>query len=119
MRQIITHPVTLCLAACVGVFLYFSLEHSAQKAMHSSAFVQTLEQDRDALAAEVRELEQKHAYVLTPLAQEKILRNELLRQRPDEVVVTLRSTADANQLDTTVTDSEKTVWQQWKALLFN
>lgn len=118
MRQIMTHPITLCLAVCVTVFLYLSLEQSAQKADHSSAYVQTLQKDRDALAADVQELEQRQARAGTPFAQEKILRNELLRQKPDEIVVTLPATRDASHIETGVPASEETAWQQWKALLF-
>ncbi len=117
MQQILKHPLTLISALIFTLFLLFSLDKSAHKATTSSAYVMTLEKERDSIAAEVTALQKKYADTQTQFTQEKILRDELLLQKKDEVIIQLPQVVVPAET-APVAQTEQSAWQQWKEVLF-
>lgn len=67
-------------------------------------------------AQEVAVLEKKLEAANHPISQEKVIRNELLLQKPGEYIfqipeITVEETAATQQ-------EETTPWQEWKKVLF-
>ncbi len=116
IQQITAHPITLILAVIVSVLFYISLDKSAHKATNSSAYVQTLEEQKNEVATEVARLQQQFTLAQSPFTQEKILRDELLMQKPNEVILQLPVLPIIMKNDTESTE-KLTPWQEWKSLV--
>lgn len=113
--QLLEHPVTMIGITVLCVVFFISLHKSGNKLQSSS---QSLDQMKQEIA---RLQEQNQALVddiedsQTPLAQEKMIRDQLLMQKPGEVIVQL---GDAVPTETkTAAESAKSPLESWKSLL--
>lgn len=116
MTSLLKHPVIIVIITIIALFYYLSLDKSAQKASTSSQTVQVLEDEISQMNSEVSVLEKQLEAVNHPVAQEKVIRNELLLQKPGEYVLQL-PTMDIPEAQTAEI-KEKTAWEEWKILLF-
>ncbi|MBP7774748.1 hypothetical protein KA078_03075 [Candidatus Woesebacteria bacterium] len=116
IQQITAHPITLILAVVVSILLYISLDKSAHKATNSSAYVQTLEEQKNDVATEVAQLQQQFTLAQSPFTQEKILRDELLLQKSDEVILQLPALPISVEKNIESTKN-LTPWQEWMSLV--
>ncbi|MFZ5376537.1 MAG: FtsB family cell division protein [Patescibacteria group bacterium] len=87
MPKILTNPFVILAITLLAITFFLSLQKSAKQATYSKQSIEQLE-------AEVQELEKirdedkkKLELADKPIAKEKIIRNELLMQKPGEYVV--------------------------------
>ena len=116
MTALLKHPAVVVLVTMVALFYYLSLDRSAKKAAISSETVASLESEVDLAAQEVSVLEKQLEAANHPISQEKVIRNELLLQKPGEYVfqipnITVEEAAVAKQ-------EETTPWQEWQKVFF-
>src|SRR5688500_128724 len=110
MTSLLKHPFILVIITVVALFYYLSLDKSAQKAEISSQTVLDLEQEIGQISGEVAILEKQLESANHPISQEKIIRNELLMQKPGEYVLQLPS---IEVIEKTPPQAEtKTPWEE-------
>lgn len=116
MRQILLNPITLgvfTIGIAVGIY---SLNHTTREIQDSAATIHGLDQEINQTKSEIDKLHQELSRAGTPLAQEVIIRDELLMQKPGEIVVQLPELPASPPPDTMLA-TELLPWQQWLALV--
>lgn len=116
MKKFFSHPLVIAAATLFGILFIISLQKTAQKGRVASENVAVMEAQIDTLTGQIKQQQQALEYESSPLAQEKILRNELLLQRPGEYVIQI---PDEQALVQGETNAQLiTPWEKWKELLF-
>ncbi len=117
MLKLLRHPLfLLSFTLLSGLFSFSLYQTSKRSSISNSAVVEVttelekIKQENDALAAAVAEAQ-------TPLAQEKIIRNELLLQKPGERVIQIIAKDTAAPPSPTPSPTP-TPWEEWKEVLF-
>jgi outer membrane murein-binding lipoprotein Lpp len=100
----------------LAVLFVLSLRKTAQKSQTASKNVALLEEKINQLSGQVEAERQAIEYASSDLAKEKILRNELLLQKPGEYVLQIPD--DGALVVEAVTAEQSTPWDQWRELLF-
>lgn len=117
MTKLIQHPLTILLATILVIVFFISLESSSNKTQVSSQNIQVLEKEVSQISEEILELQDKIEQTNTQQFQEKIVRNELLLQKPNEFVLQIpQSALDETEIKEH-TQEKQTPLQQWKTLL--
>lgn len=116
MRNLLKHPAIVLLVTILAVLYYLSLDSSARKADVSSETVGILEQEVDKMASDVSVLEKRLETADTPLAKEKVVRNEMLMKKEGEYVLQLPEIESSEPAPEVQQD--KTPWQEWQEILF-
>lgn len=117
MQSLLYHPVTILLICLLAVVFYVSLDQSARKADVSTKNVELLEQEISQMASEVSQLEAAVEEAEQEFAQEKIIRNELRKQKEGEVVFQVPDLV-VPELPPDPTPEPKTPWQEWREVLW-
>jgi len=89
MTKIVYHPFIVFIITIVSVFFFFSLNKSAQKTSISTQNIKILEKEVDRMSNNIMETEEKIIKTESNEFKEKIIRNELLLQKPGEHVIQL------------------------------
>ncbi|HEX7018301.1 MAG TPA: septum formation initiator family protein [Patescibacteria group bacterium] len=116
MKNLLYHPLVAVAVTIISLLFYFSLLKSDQKLVKTKESVASLTQEVALLQKEQTSLEEAVEYASTSAAQEKILRDELLMQKPGEYVLQLPAVAE---LESEPTPSPTpTPWESWQELIF-
>lgn len=117
-KQLIFHPVTACLITLASLFFLLSLIKTDATIEESNLIVGQLESEVLVLEQSLLELEDRVAAATSSTAREKIIRNELLMQKPGEYVVQIPSLEEINQENSLPEVSKPTSpIQAWKSLI--
>lgn len=116
MQKVINHPITIIIFTVVAVIFYFSLEKSAKTAQNSVSSLEEVHQETEKLRSDVAILKNELSQAESPLAKEKIIRNELLLQKPGEYVIQL---PEFSQVESSTPEifPQEAPWSQWKEIL--
>ena len=120
------HPITVLALTIGAIMFFFSLDKSSKKTQNSSENIRALEHEVHQISKEIIELEEKKDLVESEQFREKIIRNELLQQKPGEYVLQVPDIEEIpNKTDCTEKICEKQnendikpPFQAWKELLF-
>lgn len=117
IKKLLLSPIAVIILTVISIFFSISLYRSAQKSTFSAQNLEALEREVATVKQEVKSLEDSLEAAEQPLNQEKIIRNELMMQKPGEYVVQI-----ANQEENTADTKEKmtsmTPLQEWKEVIF-
>lgn len=104
----------------ISIVFSISLYKSAQRTNISSQNLESLEQEVAEIEQEVAQLEESLETAKQPLAKEKIIRNELMMQKPGEYVIQIATEELSNQAKK-LPNQEKNLspWQEWRQLYFS
>jgi len=116
MQRLLSHPITIVLFTVLALIFFISLDKNTQTAKHSATTLHGLETQNNALESDVQQLEKEVMTAQTNLAKEKIIRNELLLQKPGEFIVQLPPEAKSETIERKTIPAE-TPWQAWKKIL--
>jgi hypothetical protein len=116
MRQLLAHPLIILALTFLVVLFVISLQKTAQKSRVASENVRLIEEKNAELTIQIEAGQQALDNAGTDLAKEKILRNELLLQKPGEYVIQIPDELIIQQQSGEI--QEKSPWQQWQDLLF-
>lgn len=103
MTKILYHPIIILALTIGAITFFFSLDKSGKKTQNSSENIRILEYEVGQISNEIIELEEKIEIVESEHFKEKVVRNELLLQRPGEYVLqiantdTVKSEPESNQ----------------------
>ncbi len=116
MQRLLSHPLTIALFTALAIIFYVSLDKSAQTVQSSSSTLLKLEEQNKKLGTEVAKLEEQVETAQTGLSKEKIIRNELLLQKPGEYVVQLPD-GIVQPEPVAEPDVQESPWEAWKKVL--
>lgn len=118
MTKPLEHPLALIIAGVLFSLLFFSLRQTGNKTQQSTDEISALEEKAYQASKEVQELQDELEYSKSPEYKEKIIRNELLLQKPGEYIVQLTA-PETEPLDTHITPSAPiTNQEKWLEILF-
>ena len=117
MMRLLYHPLTLLAFTLLVVIFALSLHTSRQKMKTSTERIAVLEQEVDQMASEVYQLDYQVQTATSSAAQEKIIRDELLMQKPDEIIVQLPP-IDEVKVPMPSPSPSPEPWQEWRMLIF-
>lgn len=115
--RLLYHPLTILAVTLLAVIFALSLHTSRQKMRTSTEQISVLEQEVDQMANEVYQLNYQVQTATSSAAQEKIIRDELLMQKPDEIIVQLPP-IDEVKMPLPSPSPSPDPWQEWWALIF-
>lgn len=117
MGKIFENKLVLITAVILVVIFSISLRKTRLKTEYSAYVLEQKEAGVKELEAEVKNLKQKNEQVKNEYYQEKIIRNELLMQKPGEVVLQLPPEVKKPTPTTTPTPTPENV-MKWKQVVF-
>ncbi len=115
MLKLLRSPLVMLLSLVATCILLWSLWGTVKRSRSSAEQVGLLEQELHQMASEVSRLEQKVSVASSAAAQEKIIRNELLMQKPGEYVVQLPPLETTTPTPTPAPSLSP--WQGWQQVL--
>lgn len=120
ITKLLYHPVTVLSLTIVAIMFFFSLDKSSKKTQISSENIRVLEYEVNQISQEVIQLEEKIEDSESLQFKEKVVRNELLLQKPGEYILQI-----SNQITENISDQEnKNLIQnesnikKWQNLIF-
>jgi hypothetical protein len=116
MFNFLRNPLTILAFTLVFAFFFFSLRKNAKRSYISVQNVNLLENEVDQLISEVDNQKKQLEVIQQPLTKEKIVRNELLLQKPGEYVVQLPPASPTPAQNNK--NSRSNPWGEWRKLLF-
>jgi cell division protein FtsB len=117
MLKLLRHPLFLLVFTLASALFSFSLYRTVQKSSVSRQHVTQQEQELAQIAEENNRISQQLEYAQTPFAQEKIVRDELLMQKPGEQVIQI--VEQKEYVPPPVQTVEVlTPWEEWREVLF-
>ncbi len=125
ITKILYHPIIILVLTIGAIMFFFSLDKSGKKTQNSSENIRVLEYEVGQISKEVIELEEKIEVVESGQFKEKVVRNELLLQKPGEYVLQIAET-ESSSLDSNCINNEcenrnekkdKSPFLAWKELL--
>ena len=116
MAALLKNPFVIAMLTIIAVFYYLSLDKTAKKALTSSETVNEVEQEVETLSSQVAVIEKKLEDAQQPLADEKVIRDELLLQKSGEYILQLPAVVAEETMPPL--ETQKTPWQEWQEILF-
>jgi hypothetical protein len=121
-RQLLEHPLMIVLISFLAILLMLSLQESKRKALLDSNNLEQNRQNIELLEKNVADKEAFFEQTQSDLYKEKILRNEIIKNKQGETVIQIEKTeldpimeeeGNLNQSDYRLEN-----WQAWWQLLF-
>lgn len=121
-RQLLEHPLMIVLISFLAILLMLSLQESKRKAVLDSNNLEQNRQNIELLEKNVADKEAFFEQTQSDLYKEKILRNELIKNKKGETVIQIEKT-EFNPImeeETKLKQSDYRLenWQSWWQLLF-
>lgn len=117
MNKLFFNPLTFLVVLLVASFVAISLHQTAKRANTSGVQLQQLEGEIAALKGEIDQKILEASRAAEPFVKEKIARDQLLWQKPGEIVVELPPTTPTPEVKNVA--PTQTPWQAWKHLLWS
>ncbi len=117
MFKILFHPIGLVVATGLVVLLWVSLWANTREIKQSQDFILTLQNKVEKEKTEVFQLEEKLSQAESDYQKERIIRDELLMQKPGEYVIQVPDVAPP-EVETKKEEKQPTPWEAWQTLLF-
>ncbi len=126
ITKILYHPITILALTIGAIMFFFSLDKSGKKTQNSSENIRVLEYEVNQISKEIIELEEKMEKVGSEQFQEKVVRNELLLQKPGEYVLQIAEIDEKSKKADCTTEecqnksnnTDKKPLFAWRELLF-
>lgn len=129
ITKILYHPIIVLTITVVAIMFFFSLDKSGKKSQNSSENIRILEYEVEQISSDIIELEEKIDLVKSDQFKEKVVRNELLLQKPGEYILQIADAENGSEqvdciqtnLDNCQNDKQsikKSPLLSWKELLF-
>ncbi|MBU0974743.1 septum formation initiator family protein [Patescibacteria group bacterium] len=112
MTKIIYHPFIIIIFTITSIVFFLSLNKSSQKTDISSKNIEILEQELNKMSIETSQLEEKIIDADSEVYKEKVIRNELLLQKPGEKIIQLLyiENQENPEIDPVETDKPFDMW---------
>ncbi len=111
-----THPLIIIVLTIIAGVLFFSMKKSTNRYQSTSNTIEVLEKNNQKNAVKLEELKQELEFSNSNFAKEKIIRDELLMQKPGEYV--LQIPASLPEPAAAPPSPTPTPWEAWMKILF-
>lgn len=118
MSKIIYHPVIVIIFTIIGIVFFISLSKSAQKTDISSRNIEFLEKEVNDMSIETAKIEEKIIETDSDEFKEKVIRNELLLQKPGEKIIQMPTEGNIESAAAATITQEKKPIEEWWKLIF-
>lgn len=117
IKSVLLHPISAILITIVAVLTIISMRQSLEPITDAEQGLYRLEQEKQRLQEEIVAEKQKLEAASQPFYQEKKLRDELLLQKPDEIVIMM---PEVTPIPRTPSPTPKIAspWEEWQQVLF-
>ena len=116
MRKIIYHPFIVFIITIVGIIFFISLDKSSQKTDISNKNIEILEKEVNDISRQASELEERIIETESEAYKEKVIRNELLLQKPGEKVIQLPN-LNNEEIEGPITSEKSKPIEEWLKLI--
>lgn len=116
MNKFFFNPLTFIAVLLVASLIALSLHQTAKKAGTSELQLRKLESEVQNLKTSIDQKTQEASRAAEPFVKEKIARDQLLWQKPGEIVIELPATTPTPAVVTA--KPTQTPWQAWKELFW-
>ena len=116
MKKLLAHPLVILSITIFVILFVISLQKTAQKSNVATENVRLLEENNQLLIDQIEQEKDALEYANTDLSKEKIIRNELLMQKPGEYVIQIPNDVVIDQQSGEV--QQQSAWDEWQQLLF-
>lgn len=116
MTKLVYHPVVVLIISIVAAMFIISLNKTARKTEISSENIKSLENEVHQMSNELIDLENNLIETESDEYKEKIIRNELLLQKPGEKVIQMQNIENSNNFEQKSEEENKPI-NQWLKLL--
>lgn len=116
MSRLLYHPLTIAIITGISLILFISLYINGREIRQSGQLITTLESDVKKTSEDVEKTQQKLQEAQTPYTKEKIIRDQLLMQKPGEFIVQIPDVVLQNEEKPTI-KKNPTPLEQWRQLL--
>ena len=116
MKKLLAHPLVMLGITIFVILFVISLQKTAQKSNVATENVRLLEENNQLLIDQIEQEKDALEYANTDLSKEKIIRNELLMQKPGEYVIQIPNDVVIDQQSGEV--QQQSAWDEWQQLLF-
>lgn len=117
MLALLKHPLAIALFTLVCLVFSFSLYRSTEQVRQSQDYLIAMEQETIELETSVSQLAEKVEQSSTPFAKEKLIRDQLLMQRPGEYVVQVPELQASESVPKHKAETLRP-WHAWIKVLF-
>jgi cell division protein FtsB len=117
LSKLLFNPITLVAITAFSLVFSLSLYNSAKKTRESAQQLNVLEQNITTMEEQLKTLEQTAQEAQQPFTKEKIIRDELLMQKPGEYIVQIPDETSEEVAALQASPTPKP-WDEWKKILF-
>lgn len=117
MGKYLQHPFTIILATFITIAFFLSSQNSIKNYQKTSTNINYIENENKDLSTTIQNLEAKKQFTESDFAKEKIIRDELLLQKPGEIILQLPSNLPPEP-SPSPSPSPKPV-EEWKKVFFD
>lgn len=126
IRSVVYHPIFILIVTVIAIMFFFSLDKSGKKTQKSAENIRILEYEVNQISNDIINLEEKIENTQTEQFKEKVVRNELLMQKPGEYVMQINQVdedlgengCDSSDCQENVNNSKTSNFSAWRDLLF-
>ena len=115
--QIFNHPFVVVVITLLSLFSLISLHQRSRSAIQSQQSIEQLEEHLKVLEQNYSDYQAQINKQQTPLTIEKIMRNELLKQKSDEIILQIpTANQDSTNLDLLSSTVNTGPLEEWRKL---
>lgn len=115
--QIFNHPFVVVVITLLSLFSLISLHQRSRSAIQSQQSIEQLEEHLKVLEQNYSDYQAQINKQQTPLTIEKIMRNELLKQKSDEIILQIpTANQDSTNLDLLSSTVNTGPLEKWRKL---
>lgn len=115
MKKLLFHPVTILVFTVFILAGILSLQRTTREIRSSTETIQNLDQEINQIEGQVADLEAELEHASSEFAKEKIIRDELLMQKPGEFVIQMPPIPSPSPKGEILT--VRTPWEEWRGIL--
>ena len=116
MSKLFAHPLVVFLITVASLVFIFSLDGKSQT-KNSQETIAHLKTENEKISQEIEGLKENLGTAQTTFAKEKIIRDELLMQKPGEYVVQIVGVEEV-KTEKTMVEKKRTPIEEWRNRLF-
>lgn len=119
ITKLLNHPVVILALTIVAITFFLSLNKSGKKTQNSTENIRVLEYEVGQILEEIIDLEEKIEETESEQFKEKVVRNELLMQKPGEYVLQIQEPEEKAGFQTNINNTLESIspTQSWIELI--
>lgn len=119
IEKLLSHPLFIVIFSCLCLLSIISLRESSKKALVSKESIQKLEKNTELMEKELAKEKNKFENKQEEIILEKIIRNELLQKKENEIVLQIPDKENSsNHINNDTTIKTNQPLKEWRKLFY-